>query len=273
MAALKRRVDGTGIRDLYVHTGPLEHDGSLRPSLYHADAARFIREVHQALPGVRVQAWLGDIVSHDGSAGLRTGDAATRARIRASAVQVLDAGFEGVHLDLEPVYSGDRGFLTLLDSVHRATAARGAPLSVATHKIDPLPALHATVGRLPGTPKWWSQKYFGEVARRVDQVAVMAYDTAMPLPSLYGGYVAEQTALALEVTPSSTDLLIGLPAYHTDTAGHHASAETVAAAVRGARLGLARHARDRERFGLALYVDFEATPGDWAAYRSSWGTA
>ncbi|MCW2873829.1 hypothetical protein [Actinacidiphila oryziradicis] len=273
IAALKRLVGGTGIRDLYVHAGPLEHDGSLRASLYRSDAAWFIREAHRAFPGVRVQAWLGDVVSHGGSAGLRMGDAATRARIRASAVQVLDAGFDGVHLDLEPVYSGDRGFLALLDSVHRTTAARGVPLSVATPKIDPLPALHSTVGRLPGTPKWWSQKYFGEVAGRVDQVAVMAYDTGMPLPSLYGGYVAQQTALALEATPASTDLLIGLPAYHTDNMGHHASAETVSAAARGARLALARHARGRERFGLALYVDFAATPGDWAAYRSSWGTA
>jgi hypothetical protein len=46
----------------------------------------------------------------------------------------------------------------------------------------------------------------------------------------------------------------------------------VAAAVRGARVSLARHARDRETFGLALYVDFHATEGDWTAYRDGWGT-
>ncbi len=66
----------------------------------------------------------------------------------------------------------------------------------------------------------------------------MSYDTAMPMESLYGGYVAHQTRLALEATPRGTDLLMGLPAFHTDDIGHHESAETVAAAVRGARLGL-----------------------------------
>ncbi|MGW3241301.1 hypothetical protein [Streptomyces sp. NPDC001070] len=269
LAALARELRGSGTRDLYVHTGPLEFDGGLDTALYPG-AAEMIRRIHAALPGVRVQAWLGQVLSHNGSRGLHLDDPATLARIRDSAGQVLAAGFDGVHLDLEPMYSGDRGFLTLLDSVHRLTSAHGVPLSVATHQIDPLPSLHSVSGALFNHPKWWSQRYFAEVARRVDQVAMMTYDTSMPLESLYGGYVAQQTALALEVTPPGTDLLIGLPGYHTDNLGRHAWAETVAAAARGARLGLARHAPARERFGLALYVDFHATPGDWAAYRSAW---
>jgi hypothetical protein len=125
-------------------------------------------------------------------------------------------------------------------------------------------------GGLTGHPKWWSQEYFGQVARRVDQIAVMSYDTAMPLQSLYGGYVAQQTSLALEVTPPSTDLLIGLPFYHENDIGHHASAETVTAAVRGARLGLSRTDPNRPHFGVALYVDFAATAADWAAYHEGW---
>jgi len=271
LALLARRVRGTGIHDLYVHTGPLDHDGGLDPGLYPG-AATLLTDLHRVLPGVRVQAWLGDKVSHDGRPGLRLDDAAVRARIRDSAGQILDAGFQGVHLDLEPVTSGDPGYLKLLDAVHALTAGRGVPLSAAAPQIDPLPDLHSASGLLFDHPKWWSQAYFGQVARRVDQIAVMAYDTSMPLRSLFGGYVAQQTGLALAVTPAATDLLIGLPAYHTDNMGHHASAETVAAAVRGARVALARDDRSRPAFGLALYVDFTATAGDWAAYRSGWGT-
>ncbi len=108
------------------------------------------------------------------------------------------------------------------------------------------------------------------MARRVDQIAVMSYDTAMPLQSLYGGYVAQQTSLALEVTPPGTDLLMGLPFFHDNTIGHRAAAETVPAAVRGVRLGLSRTDADRARFGVALYVDFAATEGDWTAYEEGW---
>jgi hypothetical protein len=269
IAALAQRLKGTGIRDLYVHAGPLEHDGTLPASAY-PEAHRLISALHRAAPGVRVQAWLGDKLASEDRDGLHLERTGTRAAILVSARRILDAGFEGTHFDLEPLHSGDRNYLTLLDGLRTLTRARHAKLSVAAHQIDPLPALHSVAGALTGHPKWWSQAYFGQVARRVDQIAVMSYDTAQPLESLYGGYVAQQTSLALEVTPESTDLLMGLPFYHDDNIGHWARAETVPAAVRGVRLGLSRTDADRARFGVALYVDFAATEADWRAYREGW---
>ncbi|MEW1723954.1 glycosyl hydrolase family 18 protein [Streptomyces sp. NPDC093109] len=268
--AFARRIKGTGIRDLYVHAGPLEHDGTLPASAYPR-AEWLIGAVHRALPGVRVHAWLGDILASETPEGLRLERAASRAAVVRSAGQILDAGFDGVHFDLEPLHSGNRDYLSLLDDLRALTRARQVPLSVATHQIDPLPALHSVAGAVAGHHKWWSQAYFAQVARRVDQVAVMSYDTAMPLEGLYGGYVAQQTALALEVTPADTDLLMGLPFYYEDDLSHHGHAETVPAAVRGVRLGLGRTDRARERFGVAIYVDFAATEQNWTAYREGWG--
>ncbi|MEV7072612.1 hypothetical protein [Streptomyces sp. NPDC093990] len=267
--ALARRLRDTGIRDLYVHAGPLEHDGTL-PSSAYPRAAWLIGAVHKAAPGIRVQAWLGDKLATESPDGMRLADADTRAAVVRSTRQVLATGFDGVHFDLEPLHSGDEHYLGLLDALHRVTRARGVPLSVAAHQIDPLPALHSVAGTLAGHPKWWSQAFFGQVARRVDQIAVMSYDTSTPLESLYGGYVAQQTSLALEVTPGSTDLLMGLPFFHENKLGHRAAAETVPAAVRGVRLGLSRTDADRANFGVALYVDFAATEGDWAAYERDW---
>ncbi|MFB6837485.1 hypothetical protein [Streptomyces sp. NPDC056361] len=269
LTALAARLKGTGIRDLYVHAGPLEHDGTL-PAARYPKAKWLIDGVHRTMPGIRVQAWLGDVLATEGPTGLRLEDAGSRRAVVGSARQILDAGFDGVHFDLEPLHSDDRDYLSLLDDLGKVTRARKAPLSVAAHQIDPLPGAHTALGAVSGSEKWWSQEFFGEVARRVDQIAVMSYDTWMPLESLYGGYVAQQTSLALEATPESTDLLIGLPFFHEDDLGHHENAETVAAAVRGARLGLGRTDPGRERFGLALYVDFAAREGDWAAYRAGW---
>ncbi|HEY9370725.1 hypothetical protein [Streptomyces sp.] len=269
LAAFAERIRGTGIRDLYVHAGPLEHDGTL-PADRYPRAKWLIDAVHRTMPGIRVQAWLGDVLATEGPDGLRLEKAGSRAAVVASTRQILDAGFDGVHFDLEPLHSDDANYLSLLDDLGTLTRARKAPLSVAAHQIDPLPALHSVVGGLTGSEKWWSQEFFGQVARRVDQIAVMSYDTWMPLESMYGGYVAQQTALALEVTPEDTDLLMGLPFFHEDDLGHHESAETVSAAVRGTRLGLGRTDRDRENFGVALYVDFAAEEGDWEAYRRDW---
>ncbi|WP_336086078.1 hypothetical protein [Nocardia sp. SSK8] len=268
VAALATLLAGTGVRDLYVHTGPLEHDGSLRDEL--APRARwFVDAVHARLPGLRVQSWLGDVVQPEFD-GLDLESADSRARVVASARRVLDYGFDGVHYDLEPVRSGSSGFLSLLDATRAVTAAAGVPLSVSAPVIDPLPGLHSVGLAVADHGKWWSQAYFADVARRVDQVAVMTYDTAMPTRALYSGYVAQQTTLALEVTPSHVDLLLGAPAFWADDPGHHGAAETVAAAVRGIRLGLTRTAPTRTTFGIALYVDFAATPQDWTDYRRGW---
>ncbi|WP_405069297.1 hypothetical protein OG558_05790 [Kribbella sp. NBC_01510] len=264
VAALAKQLDGTGIRDLYVHAGPLEHDGSLPLAKVSPKARWFVTAMRAAAPDVRVQAWLGDVVQPAKNPGMDLDDPAVRSRVVASSAAVLGQGFQGIHFDFEPVHSGSAGFLAVLDETHALTAAHGVPLSVAAAQIDPL-------WRLNVLGKWWSQDYFGEVARRVEQIAVMSYDTAMPLESLYGGYVAKQTELALKVTPASTDLLMGLPAYWESNPSHWGRAETVSAAVRGARLGLGTS--NRQNFGLALYVDFTATPAHWAAYRDGWCVA
>ncbi|WP_406114369.1 hypothetical protein [Kitasatospora purpeofusca] len=137
LADLVERLAGTGVRDLYVHTGPLEHDGSLPPAV-HPRARWFTEAAHRALPGVRVQSWLGDEVKPERDA-LDLEDAATRDRVTASARQVLDLGFDGVHFDMEPIRPGSAGWLALLDQVRPVTAGRGAKLSVAAPQIDPLP--------------------------------------------------------------------------------------------------------------------------------------
>lgn len=265
VTALAARLADTGIRDLYVHAGPLEHNGTLPKSAY-PKARWLITAVHRKLPGVRVQAWLGDEIAPEKPDAMHLERSATRAAVVASARQVVAAGFDGVHFDLEPLHSGDRNYLALLDALRPATPL----LSVAAHQIDPLPAFHSFWGTVTGHPKWWSQEYFGQVARRVGQIAVMSYDTMQPLESLYGGYVAQQTSLAIEVTPAGTDLLMGLPFFHENRFGHWAHAETVPAAVRGVRLGLSRTDADRANFGVALYVDFAATEDDWTSYRKDW---
>ncbi|WP_433009999.1 hypothetical protein [Kribbella sp. CA-294648] len=268
ITALAKRLEGTGIRDLYVHTGPLEHDGSLPLAKVSPKARWFTEAVHQAMPTIRVQAWLGDVVQPEKNPGMDLEDAAVRDRVTTTSSAVLDQGFDGIHFDLEPLQSGSPGFLRLLDQVHTMTSARKAPLSVAAPQLNPAPGMNGVLLAVTGMSKWWTKSYFTEVASRVEQIAVMSYDTWTPLESLYGGYVAQQTEMALEATPDHVDLLMGVPFYWEDNISHRGSAETVEAAVRGAQLGLGKS--DRKNFGLALYVDFAATEANWTAYRETW---
>ncbi|WP_327086427.1 hypothetical protein OIE66_29360 [Nonomuraea sp. NBC_01738] len=254
------RLKATGIRDVYVHSGPFKRDGTLDMSAISV-AGSFVAWMHEHLPNVRVSAWLGQKV--DGFLDL--GSAATRQNILGSVGQIMKLGYDGIHYNFEPIGDDDGGFLALLDGTRPLTPL----LSASTPQIEPYPLLRPAARLLIDHDKYWSQGYFGRVVARVDQVAVMAYDTGMPLQGLYGGFVARQAALALDLVPDTKSLLIGAPAYHDHGVPWSDDAESVAGAARAAGLALSEYGR-RERYGLALYVDFAATPEDWQEYRAGW---
>ncbi|WP_344655524.1 hypothetical protein [Catenulispora subtropica] len=258
-------VRSSGVKDLFVHDGPFGMDGSLDQAK-SPHAAWFLDRVHRELPGVRVQAWLGQVV---GGTSLHLEDAATRARVVTGVGAALDRGFDGVHFDFEPVSDGDSGFVDVLAASRAVTSSHHAVLSVSVPQVEPFSGWRVPGDYLAGHPKWWSQGYLRSVAGHCDQVAVMAYDTSLPTEWAYRGYVARQTEVALRSVPTGVDLLIGVPAFHTHDPGHWDSAETMAAALTGVRLALGAHPPARP-FGVALYVDFAATPDDWAAYRADW---
>lgn len=265
MKRLAARLRDSGIRDVYVHVGPLADDGTLDPAL-HPEVDSFLEDSRAALPDVvRVSAWLGNIVGPD---ALDLTDPATRRAVVASADQVLRLGFDGVHFDMEPVPDGNKDYLHLLERTQAVTERRGAVLSVAAEPIEPLRYAADALEIVTARSLYWSPGYLNDVARRVDQVAIMTYDSGMPLESLYGGYVARQTRIALDTVPADVDLLIGLPAYHEPTIVHRPRAEIMAAGVRGVRLAYSE--RPRERFGVAIYVDFTATQDDWQGYQQGW---
>jgi len=273
LGRLAARIRPSGIRDVYVFAGQLDARGRLSPAQYPG-ARTFLASFRAALPHVRVSAWLGGVL---GGGHISLGDAATRGSIVAVASAVLRAGFSGVHYDLEPVSNGDSGLLSLLDATRRL---HPAPLSVAVPKLEPLPGIRLPAQVVMQRPVFWTTSYLTEVASRVNQVALMSYDTGMYFSSWYAGYVKRETVLALHAMPRQVGLVVGLPAYHTDNLGHHVGAESVAAAVHGIRVGLtsAGHppppsgaaASGVAPFGVALFADYSATPQDWAAYMSDW---
>ena len=254
------RLRATGIKDLYLHSGPFTWDGHLDPTKY-ANAGNFLKWARTYLPGIRISAWLGQTVKN----GLDLDDPRSRDNVIAGVAAIMRTGFDGIHYDFEPIGDGDTDFLTLLDRTRRHTAL----LSVSTPQIEPYLLMRPVARGLLGHDKYWSQGFFSQVVARVDQVAIMTYDSGAPLRSLYGGYVARQAALGLDLVPESKTLLIGAPAYHDHDLSYLDRAESVAIAAEGAKLALSEHGR-RERFGLALYVDFAATQEDWSEYTDHW---
>jgi hypothetical protein len=263
LAALTARIRGSGVSDVYVLAGQLSAGGQLDPSQY-AGAAAFLRSFHAALPHVRVCAWL------NGTAGrgqLDLDDTAVRAAVVASAAALLHAGFGGISYDLTPVASGDSGLLDLLDATR---VLHPGVLSVDVPKVEPLAGMGLPAALIMRRPVFWTSGYLGDVASRVSQVALMSYDTGVPVSSWYSGYVARETAIALRAVPAEVGLVIGLPAFAGSTLGHHGSAETVPAAIHGVRVALTGSHHPRSTLGVGLYTADSATAQDWSAYQSGW---
>lgn len=254
-ARLATRIRASGVADVYVPAGQVDATGQLAAV---PRAASLLGWFHRTFPRVTVCARLTGAV---GRGHLDLDDGATQQHLVASAQSLLKAGFTGISYDLSPVASGDTGLLTVLA---KTRALHPAVLSVDTPKLEPLAGMGLPAALLMRHPVFWTSGYLSQVASRVTQVAVLGFDTGVPLSSWYSGYVKHETSVALKAVPASVSLIMAVPA-------NGGSNESVAATVHGARVALTSAGRQRAAsFGLGLYTAGTATTGDWSAYQADW---
>jgi hypothetical protein len=272
---LAARLQTEQVSYVYAHVGPLESDGRIP-----ADRAPFARDLadalHTRLPDLHVLAWIGQLEAASGQpAGgvVNLQDSAVRSRIAATAAHfVVDERFAGVHYDIEPILNNNNHFLDLLDET-RAALPPGATLSIAAEKWAPNATVATWANDSGHASAWWTSYYFAAVAGHVDQMAVMAYNTAMPTAQLYQLFVKEQVQHILEAVQAARhppQLLVGVPTYPGDDRWHHAGAENMASGLAGIAAGL-NSTRDPAPFaGVAIYRFGLTTNGDWATYDKAW---
>jgi hypothetical protein len=260
--ALAATLQAREIRYAFVYTSYLKPEGHFNPTYDHAPA--FVQSIHATYPELNVQAWIG-LPLHV----VDLGDTAVRYQIAAfCAERVREAGFDGVHLDPEPVSSGDRDVLALLDEVREEIGPQ-ADLSIAARRIVPIfPNVHwPLVGRFA-----WHTGYYREVAGRVDQVAAMTYDSGLPSAALYRHHMRFQTIdLSRAIEGTGAELFIGIPTSEERTRTHRPRAENVESGLRGVVDGLNdAQARPAQVTGVAIYPYWETDEAEWAIYEELW---
>lgn len=268
--ALGRRLTDGRISDVFFHAGPLEADGTVAPDRYRY-AEELLAAVRRYAPGLRAQAYLGQ-VERRGGGPLDLGNSVTRANVVTTAEQLLEKSFDGIHYDIEPIYPGDEDFLDLLDATRRLTRRHGAVLSVALEQLEFLPGTQRVVSRLFSRYHDPTLGYLNAVADRVDQVAVMTYDTGLPLDWLYGVHSAWQTCRVGNAIADRVTVFMGVPTYEEGHPwGFHPSAENVRSGVRGVRKGTrCLDGRQLRNLGIALFAEWTTDDQEWAAYHRAW---
>jgi hypothetical protein len=164
----------------------------------------------------------------------------------------------GVQVNIEPLTSGDRNFLLLLEEL-RAALPPDTLLSVAAY--PPPTWWH------PFEDVHWEEEYFREVARRSDQLAVMMYDAAQRIPKTYQRLMADWTQEVLEWSEGKS-VLLGVPTY--DDAGveyHDPRVENITNALLGVHRGLSRQSLPANYQGVAIYCEWETSEAEWRYFR------
>ncbi len=267
--ALADEMDRHQVQTIFVYVSYLKPGGYFNPTYDHA--AEFVRAFKAAQPGATVEAWIGipldkPTISTPGYA--RIGDPAVRRMIADFCKRlVTEMGFDGVHLDPEPIPSGDEDTLQLLDDV-RAAIGRDKILSLATREIVPF------WNDAPLPPAWglWRANYYRRIAGRVDEVAAMTYDSTLPTPWLYEHWLRFQVVgITRAVQGVQTRLLLGVPTSEEETWTHRPRAENMRSGLRGIIAGLNdADAVTESVVGVAIYPHWETDAAQWAEYDKLW---
>ncbi len=264
-ASLAAALEARGIGRIYPFLGPMDADGTPgwrdRGVIRHYDPARagaFFAEMQRLAPGVKVIPWTGGNLRQD----VRLDDARLRAAFATHMKAIVDLGADGVQLNVEPLPDGTRAYLDFLREV-KAAIGPDKILSVAAYPpatdLHPFPDVH------------WSLAFTAEVCAIADEMAFMAYDTALPDPRLYEGLVADWTSDLARTLPDHCHWSIGVPAYEDDEPWHRPGVETISHGIAGVRRGLARLDAVPATFtGIAVYASWTTDAEEWATFDREW---
>ncbi len=245
---LAEQLTENGIKYLYPHLCPCEHNGHIA-AVDFDQTERFL----DSIGDINVLPWIGGVLDVHCFPAIP----GWRQRFITSTLELLEAHprLAGVHINIEPMPSGNPHFLTLLEEL-RATMPDGKVLSLAAY---PPPSLWH-----PMKEVHWDESYYRQVSAHSNQLAVMMYDTAIRFPKIYQNLMVEWTREVLSWAPDS-NVLLGVPAYDDMGVGyHHPEVENLENSILGIHTGLSKFEMLPANYqGIALYCEWEMDSSEW----------
>ena len=266
MESLLSTLAARGVQYVYPHLIPFDREGRLPP--HSREQMREFRDTaRRVAPQMRVLPWIGGL--RVGHKRMRPGtidlaDLAQRQRMVAECRGLIDEGFDGVHLNIEPIDDGNLDILALLQALRTA---------IGPDKILSVSAIRPAPWSLPATRNFlWTADYYRRLASAVDQIVIMVYDTGLPTAALYQRYVAYAARFMTATLGEGTHarVLLGLPTYDETGIMHRAGVETLENALLGVVSGLRGKGEGGTFEGVALYAEWTTEDDEWSAYEDIW---
>lgn len=253
------------VKYVFVHVGPIEEDGGISEDRYYR-AKDFLNYASKLNPDLVWMAWMGQIRSK-----IDLDNPAIRQNIILKASEMIEIGFNGVHIDIEPVGEDDLAFIKLLEQLHQNFSSEKV-ISVALEELLPRPILMF----LPFSAKN-SKAFFLNVAKYSDQIVIMTYDTKIQNPWFYSWFVEQQVIFLTQILEEN-ELLFGIPTYSYDTPEDrklhphfYPEAENMKTGLSGIISGLRNIRSNPLSFtGVAIYANWETDTQEWEIYDKLW---
>jgi hypothetical protein len=184
-------------------------------------------------------------------------------------------GFDGVLLDVKPLFEENEDLLTLMRAVRDEIGFDARMVIAVPADLTPsgtdlvLPGVIA-----PGTE--WDAEFKQRIAVLPDQIVITAYNSYHDNPVAYIEWVAYQVksfAAALSESEVGATILISIPNYQANPPAHDISVEGMAVALEGVRRGQDTLEAEMERplfAGVAIFTDHDLTDTEWDVFKQQW---
>lgn len=234
--------------------------------------ADFVTAFKSKHSSMRVFAWI-EIWTHlDNADGYRLDDSSLHSNIADFCrLLVTQLGFDGLLLDVKPLFSDNSDLIRLIQQV-RAAVGVDVPLAVAvTADLTPPDGrLKALESIAPGT--MWSSSFKRRLLVSVDEVVLLMYQSYRQEPRDYINWVAYHVEAYIAESDASTNVLVSVPNYGGASSAHNPAIETMANALEGVREGLRRLDEEQraQLTGIAIYSDDQLSQSEWKTFRDMW---
>ena len=251
-------------------TGGIQGKSSFMDSRRIVDS--FVRTFKSHNDNLRVFGWI-EIWTHlDQDDGYRLDDSNLHSNIADFCrLLVTQLGFDGVLLDVKPLFSDNNDLIRLIRRV-RSAVGMEVPIAVAvTADLTPHDLRLQNIESIaPGT--MWSDSFKKRVMVSADEVILLMYQSYRQELLDYVNWVAYHVETYIEAMETPTNVLVSIPNYGGASSAHNPELETMENALDGVNEGLRRLDEEQRLLltGIAIYSDEQLSQSDWTTFRELW---
>lgn len=244
-------------------------DGNNRFTEVESDIETLISQIRSVYPSVQIYAWVEVNTSTPEYRLDQTQVQNAIANFSTRMINQLD--FDGVLLDVKPIFEENEDYIEVLRSVRRQIGFDAELIVAVPPDLTPTGTeLNLPDVIVPGTE--WSSEYKQRVALIANQIVITAYNSYQENPVDYIEWVGYQVDSYVEVLSqidSDTTIIVSVPNYDTASQAHDPEIESLEGGLDGVmRVVETLDEASAPLFsGVAIYTEELLTNQEWRIYR------